>query len=82
MYGVESRIFWLSSNSSHELEKADQLSLRAGDYITCRGSAPMSDRTIGEDVDGLRIARAAFAGFRSAVEHSRQNSRVRALGLT
>jgi hypothetical protein len=54
----------------------------AGDYIAYRGLATskIRDWTI-EDVDRLRIAREALAGFRSAVEHSRPNSRVRTLGL-
>jgi hypothetical protein len=58
------------------VDKADQLSRRAGDYITSK----TRDRMIGEDVDRLRIAREALAGFRSALEHSRPNSRVRTLG--
>ena len=66
------------------VEKADQLSRRDGDYITYCGLATskISDRTIGGDVDRLRTAREALAGFRSAIEHSRPNSRVRTLGLT
>jgi hypothetical protein len=69
---------------SHELvEKADQLSRRAGDYITYRGVATSQrDQMTGDDVDRLRIAREALDGFRSAVEHGRPNSRVRTLGLT
>jgi hypothetical protein len=34
-----------------------------------------------EDVDRLRVAREALSGFRSAVERSQPNSRVRTLGL-
>jgi hypothetical protein len=80
--GIEN-ILALFERSNELVEKADQLSHRAGDYITYRAStSQMSDRTIGEDVDRLRIAREALAGFRSAVEHSRPNSRVRTLGLT
>jgi hypothetical protein len=79
--GIEN-ILALLECSQELVEKADQLSLRAGDYITCRGSTQMSNRTIGDDIDRLRVAREALAGFRSAVEHSRPNSRVRALGLT
>jgi hypothetical protein len=80
--GIEN-ILALLECSNDLVEKADQLSHRADDYITYRGltTSQMSDRTIGEDVDRLRIAREALAGFRSAVEHSRPNSRVRALGL-
>ena len=65
------------------VEQADQLSRRAGDYITCRGlvTSKIDDGKIVEDVDRLRIAREALAGFRCAVEQSRPNSRVRTLGL-
>jgi hypothetical protein len=64
-------------------EKADQLSRLARDYIIYRDlvTSKISDGTTDEDVDRLRIARAALAGFRSAVEHSQPNSRVRTLGL-
>jgi hypothetical protein len=81
--GIEN-IFALLECSNELVEKADQLSHRAGDYIAHRGltTSQMSDQPIGKDVDRLRIAREALAGFRSAVEHSRPNSRVRALGLT
>ena len=81
--GIEN-ILALLERSNELVEKADQLSHRAGDYIKCRdlNTSQMSDRTIGEDVDRLRIAREALAGFRSAVEHGRPNSRVRTLGLT
>jgi hypothetical protein len=80
--GIEN-ILALLEWSNDLVEKADQLSHRADDYITYRAltTSQMSDRTIGEDVDRLRIAREALAGFRSAVELSRPNSRVRALGL-
>ena len=79
--GIEN-ILALFEYNNELLEKADQLSRRAGDYITYCGLATskMRDRTI-DDVDRLRIAREALAGFRSAVEHSRPNSSVRTLGL-
>jgi hypothetical protein len=80
--GIEN-ILALLEYSNELFEKADQLSRRARDYITCLGSATseVGDRMIGEDVDRLRIAREALSGFRSAVEHSQPNSRVRTLGL-
>jgi hypothetical protein len=79
--GIENILALLEYNNEL-VEKADQLSRRTGDYITYRGLATskIRDRTI-EDVDRLRTAREAPAGFRSAVEHSRPNSRVRTLGL-
>jgi hypothetical protein len=79
--GIENILALLEYNNEL-LEKADQLSRRAGDYITYCGLAAskMRERTI-DGVDHLRIAREALAGFRSAVEHSRPNSRVRTLGL-
>jgi hypothetical protein len=81
--GIENILALLECNNEL-FEKADQLSHRGGDYIACCGltTFEMSDRTIGEDVDRLRIAREALSGFRTAVEHSRPNSRVRTLGLT
>jgi hypothetical protein len=80
--GIEN-ILALLECSNELVEKADQLSHRAGDYIAYRGltASEMSDRTIGEDVDRLRTAREALSGFRTAVENSRPNSRVRTLGL-
>ena len=79
--GIENILALLEYNNEL-VEKADQLSRRAGDYIIYDSlvTSKVRDRTI-EDVDRLRIAREALAGFRSAVEHSRPNSRVRTLGL-
>jgi hypothetical protein len=79
--GIEN-ILALLENNNELVEKADQLSRRAGDYITycALATSKIRDWTI-EDVDRLRIAREALAGFRSAIEHSRPNSRVRTLGL-
>jgi hypothetical protein len=81
--GIEN-ILALLESSNDLVEKADQLSRRADDYITYRGSATsqMSNQTIGENVDRLRVAREALADFRCAVERSQPNSRVRTLGLT
>jgi hypothetical protein len=80
--GIENILTLLEYNDEL-IEKADQLSRRAGDYITCRGLviSKIDDGTIVEDVDRLRIAHQALAGFRGAVERSRPNSRVRTLGL-
>jgi hypothetical protein len=79
--GIENVLALVECNNEL-FEKADQLLRRAGDYITYRGLATskIRDRAI-EDVDRLRIAREALAGFRFAVEHSRPNARVRTLGL-
>jgi hypothetical protein len=79
--GIENILALLEYNNEL-VGKADQPSRRAADYITSRGLATckIGDRTI-EDVDRLRIAHEALAGFRSAIEHSRPNPRVRTLGL-
>jgi hypothetical protein len=65
------------------VEKADQLSRRASNYITRHDliSSTVDDGNIGEDADRLLAAHEALAGFRFAVEHSQPNSRVRTLGL-
>jgi len=80
--GIEN-ILALLERSNELVETADQLSLRAGDYITYRGSTSpqVSDRSVGENVDRLRTAREALAGFHAAVERGQPNSRVRTLGL-
>jgi hypothetical protein len=80
--GIENILSLLEYNNE-VVEKADQLSRRACDYITYRDLATLkiSDGTIGDDVDRLRIVREALAGFGSAVEHSQPNSRGRTLGL-
>ena len=65
------------------VQKADQLTRRAGDYITYHDllTARDSDRSQAEDVNRLHIAREALAAFRSAVEQGQPNPRVRTLGL-
>jgi len=65
------------------VERADQLSRRASNYITRHDliSSKVRDGDISEDTDRLHAAHEALAGFRFAVEHSRPNSRVRTLGL-
>jgi hypothetical protein len=80
--GIENIVALLEYNDDL-VDKADQLSRRASDYITYRDlvTSKISEGSIGEDDSRLRIAREAFAGFSSAVEHSRPNSRVRTLGL-
>jgi len=80
--GIENILSLLEYNNE-VVEKADQLSRRARDYITNHDlvTSKITEGTIGEDVDRLRAVREALAGFRSAVEHSRPNSRVRTLGL-
>ena len=80
--GIENILTLLEYNDEL-IEKADQLSRRAGDYITYHGlvTSKISHGTIVKDVDRLRIARQALDGFRGAVERSRPNSRVCTLGL-
>ena len=80
--GIENILSLLQHNNA-VFEKADQLSCRAHDYITYHDlvTSKPADSTRGEDVDRLRAVREALAGFRSAVEHSQPNSRVRTLGL-
>jgi hypothetical protein len=79
--GIENILSLLEYNTE-VVEKADQLSRRAGDYITHHDmvTSKMSDGTK-EDLDRLRTVREALASFCSAVEHSQPNSRVRTLGL-
>jgi hypothetical protein len=80
--GIEN-ILSLLEYSNEVAEKADQLSRRAHDYLAYHDlvTSNTTDSTSGEDVDRLRAAREALAGFRTAVEHSQPNSRVRTLGL-
>src|ERR1700704_776866 len=80
--GIENILSLLEYNKE-VAEKADQLSRRACDYITYHdlSTSKIGDGAIGEEIDRLRIVREALAGFRSAVEVSQPNSRVRKLGL-
>ena len=80
--GIENILSLLEYNNE-VVEKADQLSRRASDYITYHDlvTSKVGDTTIAADVDRLRAVREALASFRSAVEHSKPNSRVRTLGL-
>jgi hypothetical protein len=80
--GIENILSLLEYNND-VVDKADQLSRRASNYITRHGliSSKISDRDISEDADRLRATYEALAGFRFAVEHSQPNSRVRTLGL-
>jgi hypothetical protein len=80
--GIENILSLLEYNDDL-VDKADQLSRRASNYITHHDliSSKISDRDISEDADRLRATHEALAGFRLAVEHSQPNSRVRTLGL-
>ena len=80
--GIENILSLLEYNND-VVDKADQLSLRASNYITRHGliSSKISDTDISEDADRLPATYEALAGFRFAVEHSQPNSRVRTLGL-
>ena len=81
--GIDNILSLLKYNNE-VVDKADQLSRRACDYITHHDlvTSKMGDGTNREDVDRLRTVHEALAGFCSAVEHSQPNSRVRTLGLT
>jgi hypothetical protein len=76
-------ILCLLEHNNDVIDKADQLSRRASNYITRHNpiSSKISDGDISEDADRLRAAHEALAGFRCAVEQSQPNSRVRTLGL-
>ena len=80
--GIENILSLLEYNNE-VVEKADQLSRRARDYVTYHdlATSEICDGTMGADVDRLRVVREALAGFSSAVERSQPNSRVRTLGL-
>jgi hypothetical protein len=80
--GIENILSLLEYNNDL-VDKADQLSRRASNYITRHDmiSSKISERDISEDADRLRATYEALAGFRFAVEHSQPNSRVRTLGL-
>jgi hypothetical protein len=80
--GIESILSLLEYNND-VVDKADQLSRRASDYITHHGlvTSKSSDETVRRD-DGLLLAvQEALARFGVAVEHGQPNSRVRTLGL-
>ena len=80
--GIENIMSLLVRNND-VIEKADQLSRQASNYIARHDliSSRTGDRDISEDTDRLRAAHEALAGFRFAVEQSKPNSRVRTLGL-
>ena len=63
------------------VEKADQLSRRASNYITGHDLISSKIGDITDDASRLHAAHEALAGFRFAVEQSQPNSRVRTLGL-
>ena len=81
--GVEN-IMCLLEYNSEVVQKADQFSRQACDYIKHHDFVASKNRdgTIVEDADRLGAVREALAGFRFAVTQSKPNSRVRALGLT
>jgi hypothetical protein len=74
----------LLEHNSEVVQKADQFSRQASDYIKHHDFVASKNRdgTIAEDADRLGAVREALAGFRFAVTQSKPNSRVRALGLT
>ena len=76
-------ILSLLEHNDDVVEKADQLARRASNYIMLHDliSSKVADGDIIEDAGRLHAAHEALAGFRFAVEHSKPNSRVRALGL-
>src|SRR4029077_17057800 len=80
--GIENILSLLEYNND-VVDRADQLSRRASNYITRHDliSSKIGDRDISEDADPLRATYETLAGFRFAVEHSQPNSRVRTLGL-
>ena len=80
--GIEN-ILGLLEYNDELVQKADQLSRRAGDYIKYHDvmTSQIAEATEIEDVSRLHIAREALATFRSALERSRPNRRVRTLGL-
>jgi hypothetical protein len=80
--GIDNILSLLEYNND-VVEKADQLTRRASNYIMRHDliSSNVADGSIGEDADRLRAAQEAFAGFSVAVEHSKPNSRVRTPGL-
>jgi hypothetical protein len=81
--GVEN-IMCLLEYNNEIVQKADQLSRQACDYITHHDFVASINRegAIVEDAARLDAVREALAGFRFAVTQSKPNSRVRALGLT
>ena len=74
-------ILSLLEPNSEVVEKADQLSRKASSYIARHDLVSTVRDGDGDETDRLDAARAALAGFRFAVEHSRPNSRVHTLGL-
>jgi hypothetical protein len=80
--GIENILSLLEYNNE-VVEKADQLSRQARDYVIYHdlATSTIGDGTMSEDAGRLRIVREALAGFRSAVERSQPNSSVRTLGL-
>lgn len=81
--GIENILSLLEHNND-VIEKADQLSRAASNYITHHDvliSLNVRDGKTSEDANRLHVVREALASFRLAVEKSKPNSRVRTLGL-
>ena len=81
--GIENILSLLEFNND-VIEKADQLSRAASNYITHHDdliSPNVGDGETSEDTNRLHVVREALASFRLAVEKSKPNSRVRTLGL-
>jgi hypothetical protein len=80
--GIANILSLLEYNNNVD-EKADQLSRTASSYISSHAmiSSGVEDWEMTKDADRLHAAQEALAGFRLAVEHSKPNPRVRALGL-
>jgi hypothetical protein len=81
--GIENIMSLLEYNND-VVEKADQLSRQARDYIRQYDlvASTNGNGMSGAGVDRLRAVQDALAGFRSAVERSQPNARVRTLGLS
>ena len=78
--GIENILSLLEYNND-VIESADRLSRRASSYITGHELISSKVSDVSEDAERLRAAQDALYGFCLAVERSRPNARVRALGL-
>src|ERR1700680_3406840 len=78
--GIANILSLIESNND-VVDKADQLSRRASNYIVHHVLIPSKagDGSISDDADRLHAAHEALDVFRFAVERSRPNSRVRTL---
>jgi hypothetical protein len=78
--GIQNILSLLEYNND-VIESADRLLRRASSYIAHHEPSSRKMGDVSEDADRLRAAQDALAGFRSVVERSRPNARVRTLGL-